>query len=59
LIQKYQIKASIKAGMKQKMITANIGLDPSTLSRELSGNIAKRRRTAVDYVASNAQWKTD
>ena len=59
LIQRYQIEALIKAGMKQKMIAANIGVDPSTISRELSRNIAKRGRTAGEYVASNAQRKTD
>ena len=59
LVQRYQIEALIKAGMKQKMIAANIGVDPSTVSRELSRNIAQRGRTAGEYVASNAQRKTD
>jgi IS30 family transposase len=59
LIQRYQIEALIKAGMKQNMIAANIGVDSSTISRELSRNIAKRGRTAGDYVASNAQRKMD
>ena len=59
LIQRYQIEALIKAGMKQKMIAANIGVDPSTVSRELARNIAQRGRTAGEYVASNAQRKTD
>jgi IS30 family transposase len=45
--------------MKQKMIAANIGVDPSTISRELSRNIAKRGRTAGEYVASNVQRETD
>jgi IS30 family transposase len=45
--------------MKQKMIAANIGVDPSTVSRELSKNIAKRGRTAGEYVGSNAKRKTD
>ncbi len=45
--------------MKQKMIAANIGVDSSIESRELSRNIAKRGKTVRDYVASNAQWKTD
>ena len=45
--------------MKHKMIAANIGVDPSTVSRELSRNIAQRGRTAGEYVASNAQHKTD
>ena len=59
LVQRYQIEALVKAGMKQKMIAANIGVDPSTVSRELSRNIAQRGRTAGEYVASNAQRKTD
>jgi IS30 family transposase len=59
LIQKYQTEAFIKAGMKRKMIAANIGVDSSTVSRELSRNIANRDRTASEYVASNAQRKTD
>jgi len=41
------------------MIAANIGVDPSTVSRELSRNIARRGRTAGGYVESNAQCKTD
>lgn len=59
LVQRYQIEALVKAGMKQKMIAANIGVDPSTVSRELARNIAQRGRTAGEYVASNAQRKTD
>jgi hypothetical protein len=45
--------------MKQKMIAANIGVDPSTLSLEQSRNFAKRGRTMGEYVASNAQRKTN
>jgi IS30 family transposase len=45
--------------MKQKMIAANIGFDASTVSRELARNIAQRGRTAGEYVASNAQRKTE
>jgi IS30 family transposase len=41
------------------MIAANIDVDPSTVSRELSRNIAQRERTACEYVASNAQRKTN
>jgi IS30 family transposase len=59
LIQRYQIEALIKAGMKQKMLGANIGVDPSTVSRKLSRNIAKQGRTAGENVASNAKRKTD
>jgi IS30 family transposase len=59
LVKRYQIEALVKAGMKQKMIAANIAVDPSTVSRELSRNIAQRGRTAGEYVAFNAQRKTD
>jgi IS30 family transposase len=45
--------------MKRKMIAANIGVDLSTVSRELAKNIAQRGRTAGEYVASNAQCNTD
>jgi IS30 family transposase len=59
LVQRYQIEAFLKAGMKQKMIAHEIGVNPSTISRELSRNIAQRRRTAGSYLATNAQRKTD
>lgn len=59
LVQRYQIEAFVKAGMKQKMIAREIGVDPSTVNRELSRNIAKRGRTAGSYVAASAQRKTD
>jgi IS30 family transposase len=58
LKQRYQIEALIKGEMKQKMIAANIGVDSNTVSRELSGNISKRGRTAGEYVASNTLRKT-
>jgi IS30 family transposase len=45
--------------MKQKIIALEIGVHPSTISRELNRNIAKRGRTSGDYVAENAQRKTD
>jgi IS30 family transposase len=59
LIQRYQIDAFIKAGMKQKFIAEQIGVHPATISRELRRNIAQRGRTAGQYVANNAQRKTD
>jgi len=59
LVQRYQIESLIKAGMKQKMIAANIGVDPSMVSRDLSRNIAQRGRTAGEYIAYSAQRKTD
>jgi transposase, IS30 family len=59
LVQRYQIQAFVKAGMKQKMIAQEIGVHPSTICRELSRNIAKRGRTTGEYIASNAQRRTD
>jgi IS30 family transposase len=59
LVQRYQIQAFLKAGMKQKMIAQEIGVHPSTISRELNRNIARRGRTAGVYVAENAQRKTN
>jgi IS30 family transposase len=59
LEQRYQIQAFLKAGMKQNWIAQEIGVHPSTISRELNRNIAKRGRTAGAYVATNAQRKTE
>lgn len=59
LVQRYQIEALIKAGIKQKIIAEQLCVHPSTISRELKRNKAKRGRTAGVYVASNAQQKTD
>jgi len=57
--QRYQIEAFLKAGMKQKFIAEYLGVHPSTISRELTRNIAKRGKTSGEYVAANAQRKTD
>jgi IS30 family transposase len=59
LVQRYQIEAFVKAGMKQKIIAQEIGVDPSTISRELARNTAKRGKTAGCYIANNAQRKTN
>lgn len=37
LVQRYQIQAFLKAGMKQKRIAQEVGVHPSTGSRELNG----------------------
>jgi IS30 family transposase len=42
LVQRYQIDAFLKAGMKQKKIAEAIKVTPSTISRELAKNTAKR-----------------
>ena len=59
LIQRYQIKAFFKVGIKQKVIALENGVHPSTISRELSRNIAQCGKTAGKYLAANAQRKTD
>ena len=59
LVQRYQIESFLKAGKKQIWIAQQIGVHASTISRELSRNIAKRGRSAGDYVANNAQRKTE
>ena len=59
LVQMYQIQAFLKVGMKQNSITEAINVHPTTISRELSRNTAKRGRIAGEYVADNAQRKTE
>lgn len=57
--QRYQIEALLEAGIKQKHIALQLGVSESTISRELKRNVAKRGRSAGEYVAVNAQRKTD
>ena len=59
LVQRYQIQAYVKSGKKQKWIAEQIGVAPSTISRELKRNTAQRGRTAGCYLATNAQRRTD
>ena len=59
LVQRYQIEVLLKSGLRKKAIADQIGVHPSTISRELKRNTALRGRTAGDYVASNAQRRTD
>jgi IS30 family transposase len=59
LVQRYQIQSFLKTGMKQKLIAQQIGVHPSTISRELRRNIAKRGQTSGEYLAENAQRKTE
>jgi len=56
--QRYQIESLLKAGLNQKMIAQQLDVHPSTISREIKRNIAKRGRTSGNYVATNAQRKT-
>jgi len=59
LVQRYQIEAFFKAGIKQKFIAEQVGVHPSTISRELRRNTATRGRNAGLYEAQRAQAKTD
>ena len=58
LSQRYQIEALLKAGHTESAIADLLNVHKSTISRELSRNIALRGRTARRYVAENAQRKT-
>jgi len=59
LVQRYQIQAFLKAGIKQKKIALEIGVHPSTISRESDRNIAKSGQTSSKNVAKNAQRNTN
>jgi transposase, IS30 family len=56
--QRYQIEALIKSGNTQKSIAENLGVSPSTISRELSRNTAKAGQGALIYKAQNAQRRS-
>jgi IS30 family transposase len=58
-MQRYEIEAVLKAGIKKKGIANEIRMHPSTISRELSRYIAQREKTAGKYLAANSQRKTD
>ena len=58
LHQRYQIEALLQAGNNQTQTAFILGVDKSTISRELKRNIAPRGRGAGVYSAINAQRKT-
>jgi len=58
LEQRYKIEALIKAGIKQKNIAIQLNVHPSTISRELKRNIAKRGQTSGEYLARIAEKRT-
>ena len=57
--QRYRIEAFMKSGLSQKEIAIQLGVHPSTISRELRRNTPKRGCLGGIYDASNAQRKTD
>jgi IS30 family transposase len=58
LAQRYQIEALLQAGFNQTKIANQLGVNRSTICRELIRSIALRGRTSGVYVASNAERKT-
>jgi len=59
LHQRYQIQALLETVSSKVEIAKILGVHPSTVYRELKRNIAKRGRTAGEYVATNAQRRKD
>ena len=57
--QRYQIEALKAAGHTQSLIAKMIGVNKSTISRELNRNVPKRGIGAKKYTAEKAQKKTD
>lgn len=57
--QRYQIEALLQNEVTQKEIARIIGVNASTICRELKRNTPKRGRGALEYRAKNAQRRTD
>ncbi|MBO0592923.1 IS30 family transposase [Cellulophaga sp. E16_2] len=58
LLQRYQISALLETGISITQIAKIIGVNKSTVSRELKRNTPSRGRTAGIYIAEHAQHKT-
>lgn len=59
LVQRYQIEVLQHEGCPQNKIAAHLGVNPSTISRELKRNVGSRGKHACEYKAYNAQRLTD
>jgi transposase, IS30 family len=59
LQQRYQIQSLLDMGLSQTKIADYLGVNRSTISRELKRNRPKRGRTAGCYIGEHAQRKTD
>jgi IS30 family transposase len=57
LVQRYQVEALWKAGIKQKFIAEQIGVHPSTVSWKLTRNTPTWGTNAGLYKADQAQEK--
>lgn len=56
---RHQIEALLKEGLNQTQIANNIGVDKSTISRELSRNVTNEGSADKGYQADTAQELTD
>ena len=56
--QRYQIEALLRAGLSKTLVATTIGVNRSTIYRELQRNVSKRGKGAKIYCAKNAQQKT-
>ena len=59
LSQRYQIQNFLQVGLTQTQIAFELGVNKSTISRELTGNIPGRGQTTSKYIGEHAQRKTD
>ena len=59
LEQRYKIEALINAGYSQSVVSQLIGVNKSTVCRELKRNVPQRGTGAKVYVAASAQIKTE
>ena len=59
LSQRYAIECMLKQGQLQKDIALSIGVNKSTISRELKRNVNKRGKHAKIYIAERAHKKTE
>lgn len=57
--QRYKLEVYLKVGESQTAIADLLGVNKSTISRELKRNMPHRGRGATIYVASKAQLKTE
>ncbi|SFH92854.1 IS30 family transposase [Halpernia frigidisoli] len=57
--QRYQLSALLETKISKTQIAVIIGVDRSTIYRELQRNIPERGSTAKRYIAQHAQNKTD
>lgn len=58
LSQRYQIQGFLQVGLTQARIAKELGVNKSTICRELKRNIPTRGQTAYAYIAEHAQRKT-